>query len=159
LAEGGVDFILIETQYDLVETKCCIQGIRQVTDIPIYATLTFNKTPRGFFTIMGVNFPKFAEEMQDMGILAVGANCTIDSKDMAEFVESMRAATELPIIVQANAGQPEMHSDGTVTYSQALEDYVQYLPQIVRNGANLVGGCCGTDPDYIAAMRKILDNI
>ena len=76
---------------------------------------------------------------------------------MAEYVESMRAATDLPIIVQANAGQPEMQTDGSVIYTQALEDYVQYVPQIVKNGANLVGGCCGTNPDYISAMREILD--
>ncbi len=157
LADGGVDFILIETQYDLVETLCCIQGIRQATDIPVFVTMTFNKTPRGFFTIMGVDFPKFVEEMLIQGIPAVGANCTIDSKDMAEFVASMREATELPIIVQANAGQPELNPDGSVTYSQPLEDYVGYLPQIVKNGANIVGGCCGTNPDYISAMKKILE--
>jgi 5-methyltetrahydrofolate--homocysteine methyltransferase len=159
LADGGVDFFLLETQYDLVETRCCVQGIRQVSDKPVYATMTFNKTPRGFFTIMGIDFPKFVAEMSELDVLAVGANCTIDSKDMAEFVVSMRETTDLPIIVQANSGLPEMQKNGSVTYSQLLEEYVRYLPQIVKNGANLVGGCCGTDPDYISAMRKILDGI
>ena len=158
LAEGGVDLILIETQYDLVELLCCIQGIRLATNIPMFATMTFSKTPRGFFTIMGVDFPQFATEMAKQGIPAIGANCTIDSKDMSAFVQVMREASDLPLIVQANAGQPEMNSDGSVTYSQLLEDYVQYLPEMVKNGANIVGGCCGTNPDYISSMSKTLSS-
>jgi len=159
LVEGGVDLILIETQYDLVELLCCIQGIRQVSDISVIATMTFNKTQRGYFTIMGVDFPQFAAEMAKQAISAIGANCSLDSKDMSDFVRVMREATDLPLIVQANAGQPEMVSDGSVTYSQLLDDYVQYIPEMVKNGANIVGGCCGTDPDYISAMKENLFDI
>jgi len=159
LVEGGVDLILIETQYDLVELLCCIQGIRQVSDISVIATMTFNKTQRGYFTIMGVDFPQFAAEMAKQAISAIGANCSLDSKDMSDFVRVMREATDLPLIVQANAGEPEMVSDGSVTYSQLLDDYVQYIPEMVKNGANIVGGCCGTDPDYISAMKENLFDI
>ncbi|UCC41583.1 MAG: homocysteine S-methyltransferase family protein, partial [Candidatus Aminicenantes bacterium] len=67
-----------------------------------------------------------------------------------------REATPLPLIVQANAGQPSISSDGDVIYSQEIEDYVSYIPQMIQNGANLIGGCCGTNPDYIKRMAEVI---
>jgi 5-methyltetrahydrofolate--homocysteine methyltransferase len=75
---------------------------------------------------------------------------------MVELAKIMRKATPLPFIVQANAGQPSISSDGTVTYSQDIEDYVGYIPQMIKNGANIIGGCCGTNPDYIRRMAEII---
>jgi len=86
----------------------------------------------------------------------VGANCTLDSGQMTALVRAMRPETGLPLIAQANAGQPVIGADGGVTYSQALEDYVRFVPDLVRAGANLIGGCCGTNPAYIKAMAESL---
>jgi 5-methyltetrahydrofolate--homocysteine methyltransferase len=75
---------------------------------------------------------------------------------MADLVKIMREATPLPLIVQPNAGKPVLSLSGEVTYSQGVEDYVRFIPEIIKNGANLIGGCCGTNPDYIRRMAEII---
>ncbi|MBN2246130.1 MAG: homocysteine S-methyltransferase family protein, partial [Candidatus Aminicenantes bacterium] len=156
LKDGGVDILLMETHYDLNEVLCAIRAAQKISDHPpIFVTMTFNKTPRGFYTIMGNSVSQCFDELKKMGVGVVGANCTLDSKDMSELVKIMRGSTELPILAQANAGQPIVTSDG-VLYSQSLEDYVRYIPEMINSGANFIGGCCGTNPDYIHEMFKII---
>lgn len=156
LCEGGVDFLLIETQYDLKEAICALEGTRGVTDAPVFVTMTFDHNPRGFFTIMGNSVEQCIQELESQGVPALGANCTVNSEEMAELVKDIRAFTTLPIIAQANAGKPSLSQEGEVSYSQGMEDYVRFIPRIQENGANLIGGCCGTNPDYIREMASIL---
>jgi len=159
LKNGGVDILLMETHYDLKELICAIRAAQKLSGHPpIFATMTFNKTPRGFYTIMGNSVNQSFEELKKMGVDVVGANCTLDSKDMSELVKSMRESTELPILAQANAGQPSVTSAGVV-YTQSLEDYVKYIPDMIKNGADFIGGCCGTNPEYIREMYKIIHRI
>jgi 5-methyltetrahydrofolate--homocysteine methyltransferase len=108
---------------------------------------------------MGNSIAQFVEEMDKHQVQGVGANCTLDSGQMVDLVAELRAATALPLVIQANAGQPEISEDGSVVYSQPLEDYVKHIPDIVANGADIVGGCCGTDPDYIRRMAEILRSL
>jgi 5-methyltetrahydrofolate--homocysteine methyltransferase len=75
---------------------------------------------------------------------------------MADLVRVMREITSLPLIAQANAGKPSINEKGEVEYASGLEDYVRFIPRIIENGANLVGGCCGTNPDYIRRMAEII---
>lgn len=156
LTEGGVDFLLIETQYDLVEALCALKGARESSGLPVFVTMTFNINPKGYFTIMGNSVAQCVEELEKNGVQGVGANCTLNSADMADLVKIMRETTSLPLVVQANAGQPSISSDGEVIYSQEIEDYVSYIPQMIQNGANLIGGCCGTNPDYIKRMAEVI---
>ncbi len=156
LTEGGVDFLLIETQYDLREALCALRGARKASDRPTFVTMTFNHVPRGFFTMMGNSVFQCLETLEGEGVPAVGANCTINSAEMADLVREMRKKTSLPIIAQANAGQPSLTPEGQVAYSQGLEDYVRFIPKIAENGANIIGGCCGTNPDYIRCMAELL---
>jgi 5-methyltetrahydrofolate--homocysteine methyltransferase len=156
LADGEVDIFLLETFYDLQEALSALKGVRKASDRPVFITMTFNQTPRGYFTMMGNRIAQFVEEMEKNQVQGVGANCTLDSQQMVGLVEELRAATSLPLVIQANAGQPEITEDGSIMYSQPLEDYVKYIPDIVANGANIIGGCCGTDPDYIRAMAKAI---
>ena len=156
LAEGGVDFLLIETQYDLNEALCALRGARKATDVPIFLTMTFNHHPKGFFTLMGNSVGQFLETMEQKGVSVVGSNCTLNSEEMAEMVKIMREKTSLPLIAQANAGKPSLSEEGKVAYSQGIEDYLRFIPQIIKNGANIIGGCCGTNPDYIARMSEIV---
>jgi len=156
LTEGGVDFLLIETQYDLKEALCALRGVRKFSNLPVFVTMTFNRNPRGYFTIMGNSVAQCVEELEAQEVPAIGTNCTLNSADMVDLLKIMREATPLPLIAQANAGQPSLSSDGKVSYSQEIEDYVQYIPQMIKNGANLIGGCCGTDPDYIKRMAEII---
>jgi 5-methyltetrahydrofolate--homocysteine methyltransferase len=156
LTEGRVDFLLIETQYDLHEALCALRGARKSSHLPIFVTMTFNRSPRGFFTIMGNSVSQCIKELEAHKIPAIGANCTLDSSEMVELVKIMREATPLPLIVQANAGKPVLSPSGEVTYSQEVEDYVRFIPEIIKNGASLIGGCCGTNPDYIRRMAEII---
>ena len=156
LTDGGVDFLLIETQYDLNEALCALRGARKTSDLPIFLTMTFNHHPKGFFTLMGNSVDQFLETMEREGVPVVGSNCTLNSEEMVEMVKIMREKTTLPLIAQANAGQPSLSEEGEVAYSQGIEDYLRFIPQIVANGADIIGGCCGTDPDYIARMAEIV---
>ncbi len=156
LTDGGVDFLLIETQYDLKEALCALKGARKSSTLPVFVTMTFNRNPRGYFTIMGNSIAQCVKELEAQEVPAIGTNCTLNSADMVDLVKIMRDATPLPLIAQANAGQPSLSSDGKVTYSQGLEDYVKYIPQMIKNGANIIGGCCGTNPDYIKRMSEII---
>ncbi|MEW5901895.1 MAG: homocysteine S-methyltransferase family protein [Acidobacteriota bacterium] len=156
LADGKADFLLIETQYDLKEALCALRGCRKASSLPAFVTMTFNHLPRGFFTLMGNSVSLCLETLEKEGVPAVGANCSINSAEMAELVKEMRSKTPLPLIAQANAGKPSLTVEGQVAYSQGLEDYVSFIPKIAENGANLIGGCCGTNPDYIRRMAEIL---
>ncbi len=156
LTEGGVDFLLIETQYDLIEALCALRGARKASDLPVFLTMTFNHHPKGFFTLMGNSVDQFLEAMEREGVPVVGSNCTLNSAEMVELVKIMREKTSLPIVAQANAGKPSLSEEGEVAYSQGMEDYLRFIPQIIANGADIIGGCCGTDPDYIARMSEIV---
>jgi 5-methyltetrahydrofolate--homocysteine methyltransferase len=156
LSDGGVDFLLIETQYDLKEALCALKGSRKVSDKPIFVTMTFNLGPKGFFTIMGNSPAQFIQEMEKEGVPVVGTNCTLDSGQMVDLIKIMRETTSLPIIAQANAGKPSVSSEGEVSYAQGLEDYLLYIPKMAENGANIIGGCCGTNPEYIQRMAQVL---
>ena len=156
LALGKVDFLLIETMFDLREALCALRGIRSVASIPVFVTMTFNRTPRGFFTLMGNSLAQCLAELEKEQVPVVGANCTLSSTDLADRIREMRKQTSRPIIAQPNAGQPEIHGEQDVVYSQGIEDFVKDVPKIIQNGANVVGGCCGTNPDYIRHMAGIL---
>ena len=156
LADGGADVLIIETQYDLREALAALRGARSATALPVFVTMTFNAFPRGYFTLMGDTVARAAAELERNGAQAVGANCTLNSEQMVGCVRAIRQATTLPVIAQANAGQPIIGEDGRVRYSQGLDDYVRFVPEIIRAGAGFIGGCCGTNPSYIRAMARII---
>jgi 5-methyltetrahydrofolate--homocysteine methyltransferase len=154
LADGGADVLLVETQYDLREALCALRGARRASPLPVFVTMTFNAVPRGYFTIMGDTVARCMQELEKEGARAVGANCTLNSEQMTGLVQAMRQETSLPLIAQANAGQPVLGREGRVGYSQGLGDYVRFVPDLIRAGADIVGGCCGTTPAFIKAMAE-----
>ncbi len=156
LTEGKADFLLIETQYDLREAICALRGARKVSDLPIFVSMTFNRGPKGFFTLMGNSVTQCIEELEKEEVPVIGTNCTLDSSDMVELIKTMREITSLPLIAQANAGKPSLSVDGKVTYSQDVDDYINYILPMIQSGANLIGGCCGTNPDYIQRISEII---
>ncbi len=157
LIEGGVDFLLIETQYDLRESLCALRAAEKEADIPIFITMNYQKYPRGYFTIMGNSVGQCLKESSKFNISALGANCTLNSEEMIPLVKIMADASPLPIIVQANAGKPEVKESGEIKYSQGAEEYAGYVPQLIEAGARIIGGCCGTDPEYIKLMAEIIE--
>lgn len=156
LAEGGVDFLLIETQYDLAEALCALRGARKVTDIPVFVTMTFKIGPRGYFTEWGNSVVQCVEELAKAAVPVIGTNCTLNSEEMVDLVKVIRDNTSLPIIAQANAGKPSVTVEGDVAYEQGIDDYLRFIPQMIENGANLIGGCCGTNPEYIKRMAELI---
>lgn len=157
LACGGADLLIVETQYDLKEALTALKASRTAAPgLPVFVTLTFNLTPRGYFTLMGNTVPAAVEALESGGASAVGANCTLDSRDMVGLARAFRQATRLPVVIQANAGSPVLAADGSVSYAQGLEEYVGFVPALLEAGANVVGGCCGTGPAHIRMMSEII---
>ncbi len=155
LAAAGVDLILIETMYDLREAVAAVKAARKVTDKPIIAELTFEKRPKGYFTMMGDTVEGAVEQLEAAGADILGANCTLTSDDMLGLVGEFREMTERPLVFQPNAGQPVIEH-GKAVYLQKPEEFAQDMELIVRAGANAVGGCCGTSPTFIRALHDRL---
>ncbi len=155
LAAGGVDYLAIETMTDVEEALCALHGARRATDLPVTVCLTFEKGPRGFFTMMGNPLEDTARTLADAGADAVGANCSIGSETLLEACPLLVAASPVPVVVKPNAGLPELE-DGQPLYRQAPRDFARDMAAMARLGARAVGGCCGTDEHFIAALASEL---
>jgi len=153
----GVDLICIETMTDLSEAKLAIKAARSVTaDIPICATMTFDSTPRGFFTIMGASIEQTVSELVEAGADVIGSNCGNGIENMVEIAIEFRKHTDQPLIIQSNAGLPKLEGD-RIIYSESPEFMARKCREMLNIGVDIIGGCCGTTPEHIAAIRKVVD--
>lgn len=155
LEKAGVDIFVIETMYDLREAVEALRAVREVSERPVAVTLTFDRKPRGFFTMMGDATDTAAEKLLAEGASAVGANCTLQSGDMIELAQEFRLATDAPLLMQPNAGRPVMEH-GLPVYKQRPREFAEDVAKIVAAGANAVGGCCGTTPEFIREIHSVL---
>ena len=155
LAQASVDFICIETMFDPGEARAALQGALEATSLPIIITMTFDKTPRGFFTSMGLGAAEAAKLLEEHGAGAIGANCGTGPAEMLELIKILRKVTQLPLIAKPNAGKPII-KQGKAFYTEDTQSFARYIQELVPAGANGVGGCCGTDPSYIRAIAKLL---
>jgi len=154
--DESVDMITIETMTDLTEASIAIGVARQVAPaIPICATMTFDKTPRGFFTIMGVTIQQAAVGLIEAGADIVGSNCGNGIACMIEIAAEFRNHTEAPLMIQANAGLPE-NRNGKLEYPESPDFMAEKSRELLALGVDIVGGCCGTTPKHVAAFRSIL---
>jgi len=160
LVMGKVDFLLIETMFDLREALSALKGVRQAAaSIPVFVTMTFDRKPRGFFTLMGDSVAKSVAALEKNQVPVIGANCTLTSRDMVDLIKEMRSQTSLPLIAQPNAGQPELSDSQELVYSQGIDEFIRHVPLLIENGASLIGGCCGTTPEYIWRMADIVKTV
>jgi 5-methyltetrahydrofolate--homocysteine methyltransferase len=158
LIEAGVDAICVETMSDLAEATLAIRAARDVSPtVPVLATMTFDATPRGYFTIMGVTVAAAAAGLEQAGANVVGSNCGTGIEDMIGIAREFRRHTHLPIIVQPNAGLPKM-VDGRTAYDETPDFMADKATDLLALGVSIIGGCCGTTPDHIAALRKVVDH-
>jgi 5-methyltetrahydrofolate--homocysteine methyltransferase len=155
LAAGGVDLISIETMFDLREALAAVRAARS-TGLPIFASMTFDAKKRGFFTMVGDRIGPSLNALAEAGAHVVGLNCTVGSEQMLAMVREARQEVERPLVAQPNAGQPHATPDGVV-YDAEPEPFARDLIRIVEAGARVVGGCCGSNPDFIRAARAALD--
>ncbi|HJW76144.1 MAG TPA: homocysteine S-methyltransferase family protein [Thermoleophilia bacterium] len=151
LANGGVDLVSIETMFDLEEARIAVKAAREVSRLPVSAAMTFNRTPKGYRTMMGVTPQQAVEILLGEGADVVGCNCTLTADDMVELVGELRRETEAPLLAEPNAGQPHL-KEGHTVYDETAEHFAEGAVDVVAQGANLIGGCCGTNATFIAAL-------
>jgi methionine synthase I (cobalamin-dependent) len=156
LAAAGVDALHVETMSDLREALAALAALRRAAPgIPVMASLTFERKPRGYFTIMGDRLAESLRELAAAGADGVGANCSITSAEMRLLAVEARNAVDLPLVLQPNAGQPEVSGDA-VRYGQTPDSFAEDMAAAAALGVRAVGGCCGTDPRFIAELRARL---
>jgi len=154
---AGADIVCIETMSDINEARLAVRAARSVsTTIPLMATMTFEATPRGFFTIMGVSIAAACSELEKAGADLIGSNCGNGSLQMIAIAIEFNKFSKLPLVIQANAGVPELRQ-GRVHYPETPEMMAEMSKELLAAGVAVLGGCCGTTPDHIRAMRPVLD--
>lgn len=155
LAKGGADAICIETMSDLAEASLAVKAVKENTSCEAIATFTFSLTVNNDFrTMMGVSPEQAAEAMIAAGADIIGTNCGNGIERMVSIVRAMRTvAKTTPILVHANAGLPQ-NIDGVDTFPESPEDMARQVSGLVAAGANMIGGCCGTTPAHIKAMKE-----
>jgi len=152
LAEGGADAICIETMWSVQEAAQAIRAVKQNTPLPAICTFTFEPGIKGFRTTMGVKPDRAVRAALDAGADMVGANCGNGIANMIEITRQMRATVpQAPILIHANAGLPVVENGETV-FKETPEYMASRVAELIAAGANVIGGCCGTNPNHIAAM-------
>jgi 5-methyltetrahydrofolate--homocysteine methyltransferase len=154
LAEGGADALCIETMSSLTEATQAIRAAKQNTCLPVFCTFAFHATPRGFFTRTGVTPEQAATKAAEAGADIVGANCGTGIENMIPITRRMRAVLPgVPILMHVNAGRNTVVY-GKVVFNATPEYMASHVEELIRAGANIIGGCCGTTPEHIAAMAR-----
>lgn len=161
LEEGGADACIIETMSDIDEAKCAVRAVKENTKLEIVVSFTFMKSTDGkrFNTFMGTTPEVFINEMKQLGVSILGTNCTLSVEDMSALLQRMYAfEKEVPFLVYPNAGQPKITDEGIV-YPETPEMFAKYVSDYYKNGARIIGGCCGTTPEHIRAIRNEVERI
>ncbi len=157
LMTAGVDGVCVETMVDLAEASLAVRAVKDVSPTtPVMVTMTFDATPRGFFTVMGVSIEDAATGLADAGADAVGSNCGNGIVQMIEIAAGFRRATDLPVVIQPNAGLPATRNGRTV-YDETPTFMADHARELIALGVSVVGGCCGTTPAHTRALRAMID--
>lgn len=152
-AAAGADLVLIETMSDLLEAKAALLAAREQTNLPVLVTMTFGADGR---TFLGVDPAAAAVTLTALGADGVGLNCSVGPRELRPAVREMLGATHLPVVVQPNAGLPRL-ADGETVYDVGPEEFARCAQEFLDDGAAILGGCCGTTPAHIRALRTLLD--
>ena len=149
LAAAGADFILFETFIDLQEMRAALLGAKSACKLPIFCQMTFEENGR---TVTGTNPGTATIVLDALGASVIGANCSLGPAQLVETVRELRAHTDKPISVQPNAGLPILQNGQTI-FPMNPEEMAHFVPALVEAGAHYIGGCCGTTPTHISAMK------
>jgi 5-methyltetrahydrofolate--homocysteine methyltransferase len=151
LEEAGVDLLVVETMMSLAEVRCALIAAKEVCDLPVMVTMTFEKDGR---TLYGTDAQTAAIVCESLGAAAVGVNCSTGPAAMAEIVRDMAAVTKIPIIAKPNAGLPSLDAQGATVYDMDADSFAEEMKHLVDAGAVLLGGCCGTTPEFLAKLSE-----
>jgi methionine synthase I (cobalamin-dependent) len=147
LAAGGAEAIVVETMSDLTEAKLAVSAAR-ATGLPVVACMTFDSGKNKDRTMMGVTPEQAAEELTAAGADVIGANCGQGIEGYVPICSRLHAATSLPIWIKPNAGLPQV-VDGRTTYKTTPKEFAAHTQELLKAGANFIGGCCGSNPEFI----------
>lgn len=157
LIQSGVDCIVVETMMSLQETRAAIIAIKEIKeDFPVMASLTFKEDGKTFY---GTDAKTAAVVLSHLGVVAVGINCSTGPDRMLSLVRDMREVTDIPIIVKPNAGLPALDENGNTIYDMDADSFAKEMEPLIAAGAGLVGGCCGTTPEYIKKLAVMTKKI
>lgn len=156
LVEAGVDLLVVETMMSLQETRAAVIAAKEVCDLAIMATLTFESDGR---TLFGTDAATAAVVLESLGVAAVGTNCSTGPDKMVNTVRCMAEVTSIPIIAKPNAGLPSLDANGNTVYDMGAEAFGGHMRALVSAGASVVGGCCGTTPAHIRALKEAVQDI
>jgi methionine synthase I (cobalamin-dependent) len=154
LADAGADAIVVETMSDLEEAKAALAAVKTV-GLPAVVCLVFDAGREKDRTMMGATPEQVARELTDAGADVIGANCGVGIERYVPVCRRLRTATSRPIWIKANAGLPRMEGTRAV-YDTTATEFASYVPALLSAGASFIGGCCGTTPDFIRAVRQKL---
>ncbi|MBC8428716.1 MAG: homocysteine S-methyltransferase family protein [FCB group bacterium] len=156
MVDAGVNMICIETMIDLREAVLAVKAVRKVSiEIPVMVSMTFDSTPNGFFTIWGASIPDAVKELETAGADIVGSNCGNGIAIMVEIARCFRKETKIPLLIQSNAGQPELRN-GKIVYSESPVLFAEKALELADIGVSIIGGCCGTTPRHIEAISRVI---
>jgi 5-methyltetrahydrofolate--homocysteine methyltransferase len=161
--KAGVRIFCIETMSCLEEAVCAVRAAREVSaelsiPIEIMATMTFTETPKGYRTFMGVDCRSAVEKLTEAGADVLGSNCGNGIEQMVPIAREFRRLSDKPILIQANAGLPQIQ-EGVTVFRQSPEHMANWVPQLIEAGVSIVGGCCGTTPEHIRLIRAQVDRL
>jgi len=157
LFEGGADALCIETMSDGEEALIAVKAAKENTPLPVAVTFAFEKTVQGEYrTMMGLAPVQMAEMMTEADI--IGANCGNGLSGMIDITREIRTVSDKPILIHANAGMPK-NIDGKDVFPETPSDMAAQIPALIKAGANIIGGCCGTTPAHIKAMGEALHTL
>ena len=149
LVEAGVDLLVAETMLSIEETACAVEAAKSVCDLPVMCSLTVESDGHLLF---GGTIVEAVETLQALGAAAVGLNCSVGPDQLEAVVGAMKAVATVPVIAKPNAGVPVIDDKGTAHYSMDADRFVACMEKLVAQGATIVGGCCGTTPEYIQKL-------
>ena len=150
---AGVDMVIIETMSDLKEAKAALLAVKENSDLPVIVTMSFEVDGR---TFLGTTPEIAAVTLSSMGADFVGINCSLGPKEVVDFVQRMLDVSRVPVIVQPNAGLPQI-VDGKTVYNITPDEFASYIKVMLDAGVKAVGGCCGTTPEHIKSVKNIID--
>ena len=156
LADAGVDLLVAETMITVEETLAALDAAQSVCDLPVMCSLTLEADGH---LLYGGTAEEAMTALQEMGASAVGLNCSVGPDQLESVIASMKRVATVPVIAKPNAGMPRMDEHGVAHYSMDPDTFARAMKKLVWRGAGIVGGCCGTSPEYIAAVAKELENL
>lgn len=158
LISAGVDVICVETMIDIHEATLAVKAAKAVSSvIPVMATMTFDATPKGFYTVMGTDIEAAAQGLEDAGADVIGSNCGNGIENMVKIAQEFKRCTRLPLIIQSNAGIPQMKGTEAV-YAETPAFMAEKAKELIAIGVSVIGGCCGTTPAHIKALQSMVDS-